>query len=366
MTISAKICTQHQWVDKIEKLNPEIARLNLRRSRDYPYVEIVNGDHVFNDADAFNLSNSSEHDDLIRRAVALLRAKAGDAFAKHLLGELTFHKTYGAFSEMAAYDWMAQSGIDFTPQVALRPADVVNPNGSTLDGKLLANGKTVFFDIKAFGFVEHLITILKDKLEEKADGYEVLIQGGVAVSIGDVQDLIERPGFDVLLRELRNNSWAQRGTLTFLKRQRRQVSISVLELAPQQLATENREYALRFGSQFARQAPFILFFVIHPWFTQGPLFHFAGNHDIFCTEFARLTFQSFDHDTTVREGMPTNQLVKLLSAIAFINIWPEPPAQDIGPTARIYLNATALHPIVPAEFASLRTRLGTQISITQI
>jgi hypothetical protein len=169
-----------------------------------------------------------------------------------------------------------------------------------------------------------------------------------------------------LLQELRSNSSAQRGTLTFLKRQRRQISISVLDLDPTRLATENREYALRFGSQFASRAPFILFFVIHPWFTQGPLFHFAGNHDIFCTEFARLTFQSFDQDQTVREGMPTNQLVKLLSAIAFINVWPEPPSQDIGPTARMYLNATALHPIVPADFASLQTRLGTQISIAQI
>jgi hypothetical protein len=260
---------------------------------------------------------------------------------------------------------MTQAGIDFSPQVAFGPADVVNPNGSTLDGSFVANGKTVLFDIKAFGFVEHLIAILKDKLEEKADGDEVLIQGGVAVS-DHVQELIKRPGFDLLLKELRSNSWAQRGTLTFLKRQRRQVSISVLDLDAPRLAAENREYALRFGGQFARQSPFILIFVIHPWFTQGPLFHFPENHDIFCTEFARLIFQSFDHDTTIREGMPTNQFVKHLSAITFISVWPEPPSQDIGPTARVYLNATGLHQIVPADLASLQTRLGTQISITQI
>jgi hypothetical protein len=124
MRSSAMICTQHPWVDKIEKLIPEMARLNLRGSRDYPYVEIINGDPVFNDADAFNRSNSSVHDDLIQRAVSLLRQMAGDPFAKHLLGELTFRKTYGAFSEMAAYDWMAQAGIDFTPQVV--PAVTAN------------------------------------------------------------------------------------------------------------------------------------------------------------------------------------------------------------------------------------------------
>ena len=139
----------------------------------------------------------------------------------------------------------------------------------------------------------------------------------------------------------------------------------MLDLDLKKLAAENRQYALKSGDQFTRRAPFILFFVIHPWFTQGPLFHFAENHDIFCTEFARLTFQSFDHDTTVREGMPTNQLMKLLSAIAFINVWPE-PSPEINPTARMYLNATALHPILPSDFASLQTRLGNQISITQI
>jgi hypothetical protein len=259
LTIAPKIYSQHQWVDKIETLIPDVARLNLRRSKDCRYAEIVSGKHVFNDSDAFILSNSTAHDDLIRRCVVALQKKTGDADVKHLLGELTYRKTYGAFSEMAAYDWMAQAGIDFTPQVALGPADVVNPQGSPLDGKFLTNGKTVFFDIKAFGFVEHLIAILKDKLEENVDGDEVMIQGGMAVSIDDVQDLIEQPGFDRLLKELRSKSWAQRRTLTFLKRQRRQVSVSVLDLDLKKLAAENREYPLRSGSQFARRAPFILF-----------------------------------------------------------------------------------------------------------
>jgi hypothetical protein len=367
LTISAKICTQHQWVDKIEKLIPGIAPLNLRRSRDCPYVEIVNGDHVFNDADAFNLSNSSEHDDLIQRAVSLLRQKAGDAVAKHLLGELTFRKTYGAFSEMAAYDWMARAGIDFTPQVVLGPADVVNPNGSTLDGSFQANSRTVFFDIKGFGFVDHKVEILKRRLEENADGDEVLVQGGVSVSIDFIQDLLERPGFDLLLQELSSKSSAARGTLTFVKRPRPQVSIGVNELDPTRLAAENREYALRFGSQFARREPFMLFFVIHPWFSQGPLHqNFEQHTDNFCTELARVTFLSFDHDHTIREGLPTHELVRLLSAIAFINVWPQPSSQGAGPTARLYLNPNALHPVEQPDLDFLQQRLGAQISITQM
>jgi hypothetical protein len=245
---SAKICTRRQWIDKLEKLIPEIARLNLRRLQDYAYVEVVSGDHVFNDADAFNLSNSSEHNDLIRRAILLLCEKASDAFVKHLLGELTFRKTYGAFSEMAAYDWMAQAGIDFSPQVALAPAEVVNPNGSMLDGSFQANGRTIFFDIKGFGFVDHKIAILKRRLEEMADGDEVLVEGGLSVSIDAIQDLLERPGFDLLIKELRSKSSASRGTLIFIKRPRPTVSIGVNEVDPIRLAAENREFALRLAA----------------------------------------------------------------------------------------------------------------------
>jgi hypothetical protein len=367
MRSSARICTQHQWVDKLEKLIPGIAGLNLRRSRDYPYVEIVNGDDVFNDVDAFNLSNSSEHDDLIQRAVSLLRQKTGDAFVKHLLGELTFRKTYGAFSEMAAYDWMAQAGIDLTPQVVLGPADVVNPNGSTLDGSFQANGRTVFFDTKGFGFVDHKIAILKRRLEEKADGDEVLVQGGVSVSINFIQDLLERPGFDLLLHELSSKSSAARGTLTFVKRPRPQVSIGVNDLDPTRLAVENREYALRFGGQFARRAPFMLFFIVHPWFSQGPLHqNFEQHTDIFCTELSRLTFLSFDHEYILRDGLPTHELVKLLSAIAFIDVWPQPSSRGTGPTARLYLNPNALYPVKQSDLHFLQQRLGAQISITQM
>jgi hypothetical protein len=143
--------------------------------------------------------------------------------------------------------------------------------------------------------------------------------------------------------------------------------MGVTESDPNKLAAENREYALRFGSQFARRAPFMLFFVIHPWFSQGPLHqNFANYTDTFCAEFARLTFLSFDQHNTVRAGLPTNALVKLLSALAFINVWPQASSKGAGPTARIYLNPNAIHRIMPADLAALGTKLGPPISITQI
>ena len=75
-----------------------------------------------------------------------------------MLGELTFRKTYGAFCELAAYDWLARAGVDFTPQVQMAPTDVLNSNGSTLDGKFARVGNSaVYFDVKGFGFHAHKI-----------------------------------------------------------------------------------------------------------------------------------------------------------------------------------------------------------------
>jgi hypothetical protein len=365
--MTPKIFSQHQWINKIETMIPDTVRLNLRRPQDYLYVDTVNGQRVWNDPDAYNFSNSTDHDNLVRRSVVLLQQKAGDPFVKRLLGELSFQKTYGAFSEMAAYDWMDQAGINFTPQVALGAADVVNPNGSILDGSLTVNGKTVYFDIKGFGFVDHKIAILKRKLKRTFAGDEVLIEGGVSVSIDDIQTLLEGNGFEPLVLELTSRSSATRGSLSFRKRPRQKIALSVTTLNPNELSGKNREYALNFGRQFTRHAPFMLFFVIHPWFSQGPLHqNFAGYTDAFCAEFARLTFLSFSQDGTIREGLPTSDLVKLLSAVAFINVWPQASSQGADPSARIYLNPNAIHTIAAGELAAVEIRFGAQISITQV
>ena len=143
---------------------PAATQLGLRRPKDYLYAETVNGRCVVHDPDAYNFSNSSEHDNLLQNATTLLQRKVGDDLIKHILGELLFRKTYGALSEMAAYEKLDQLGIDFVPQVKLSSKEVVNPNGSTLDGQFNASDKTIFFDIKGFGFVEHKISILKRKL----------------------------------------------------------------------------------------------------------------------------------------------------------------------------------------------------------
>jgi len=363
--MGSQIETQHQWVDKLESLSPAVKELNIKRKVDYYYVETVDGIGTYNDKDAFIFANSNLNDELIASSIADLRARSGDAPVRNLLGELTFRKTYGAFSEMAAYDWLRQAGVEFSPQTRLDAAHVVNPNGSILDGQMTLAGKHVYFDIKGFGFLEHKLSILKEKLEEKFVGKEVLVQGGFHVSIDYIQELLERAGFEALVDEIQRNAVARRDSLQFNLREKRSVSISISESDPIKMAAENREYALRFCGQYARNEPFMLLFVIHPWFSKGKLHqNFCGYTDRFCREFSRLAFHSFSDDTSLLEGMQKRQLTKLLAGIGFINAWTEKSSKGRGPSSRIFLNPNALNRLVQADFASIQHHFGNDVTIS--
>jgi hypothetical protein len=261
------IVSSHQWIDELVKLDPFINTLNLKNGRDTIYASQSGGQTVFHDHDAYNLSNSSPHNELIVQAVSDLRARTTDIVIRNLLGEVTSRNTYGAFSEVAGYKWLADAGVDFTPQVPMTASDVLNPQGSTLDGIMtLPGNKKVFFDIKGFGFQAHKIKILHDRLERSIVGKSVLIEGAWDVSIEALQELLDHQGFSALVADLKSGNVVRRGVLEFRIQEPRPVTIEMHSSDPVSLAHENREYPLRFAGQFARNAPFMLFFVIglHP------------------------------------------------------------------------------------------------------
>ena len=315
---------------------------------------------MFIDADAYHFSNSDEHQVLLNRSFTDFHSRSGDVLLKNLIGELTFRKTYGAFSEIAAYDWLAKNGIDFETQVPLGPADVVNPNGSAIDGKLRLGTKDVYFDVKGFGFYEHKFAILKKKIEREFSDEEVVVEGGTFGSIDSIQDLLEWNGFNALLAELRSDKKAKRDALQFQVRAKRKVSISIHEPDPVRSAESNREYPLSFGQQFTRNTPFILFFVIHPWFSKGAIHqNFAGYTDQFCRKLCDLTFDSFCKDQTLLFGLEKRELAKLLSGIAFINVWPQSSSMGSGASSRIFLNRNALFPLNRSDFGQLQDQMGS-------
>ncbi len=353
----SKIKTQHEWVDKLETLSVLTAAMQLRRKKDVLYCEAQSGTDIVHDADAYNFANSDIHDKMLVRVIDDLLQRSGATTVKNLLGELTFRKTYGAYSELAAYDWLSVNGIPFTTQRRMTAADVVNPNGSTIDGQMTLNGKVVNFDIKGFGFLEHKLSILRKRLGDKFQNKEVVFEGGTYDSIDSIQDLLEWTGFSALLEDLRNTDRVRRGSLTITVRDKRTVSISIQEPDPIKAAINNRLYPLEFGEQFTRMEPFALIFVVHPWFSMGSLHqNFVGYTDQFCKKLAELTFQSFANDQDVLFGEKKSDLAKLLSSLVFINVWPEESSRGKGAMHRVYINKSAIHPLNKSDFIDLEKK----------
>jgi hypothetical protein len=147
---------------------------------------------------------------------------------------------------------------------------VLKPNGSIIDSQMvLAGGKLVFFDVTGFGFHAHKIKLLQGRLEEAFPGKRVLIEGAWDVSIEALQGLLEHKGFSEFVQELKNPVVVRRGPLEFRTQDARSVTVSSHTADPIQLAYENRTYPFRFAGQYARKGPFMLVFVIHPWFSQA-------------------------------------------------------------------------------------------------
>jgi hypothetical protein len=361
--------TRKQWLQELERLGPLMAGYNLSATlKDAVYVDRPAGQKPhFRDADAFNFSSSDAHNRLVVDAVAALQGRMPPRAIRVLLGELTDRKTYGAFSELMAYKWLGDAGLVFTAQVPMASADVLNPNGSTIDGTMVpAGGKTVAFDVKGFGFIEHKIKLLRERLQEEFPGNSVLIEGGHDISIGALQDLNERPAYPALVADLRASGHTVRERLHFRVQDPRSVTVTVNDADPLALAAANRDYPLRFASQYTRNLPFLLVFVIHPWFSQGMIHqNFQGFVDRFTRELSRFAFFSFEHDATPVEGMPRSQATTLLSGLVFLHAWPATgtDAPRPRPFCRVFLNPHAAHPLTIADLAAFKTAFGSEIVI---
>ena len=152
------IDTRSQWLTQLERISPIIRGYNLSATlSDFTYVGRPAGKpKIWHDVDAFDFANSEAHNQSIADAVQALRRRMPQEAIRALLGELTLRKTYGAFSELVAYKWLGDAGVDFTAQVPMTGAQVVNPNGTVADGVvMLGRDNVVNVDVKGFRFVDH-------------------------------------------------------------------------------------------------------------------------------------------------------------------------------------------------------------------
>ena len=249
-------------------------------------------------------------------------------------------------------------------------AEVVNPNGSIIDGQVvLANGKVANFDIKGFGFVDHKIEILRKRLSEQFPRQTVLLEGDWTVSIEALQDLLDYNGFSDLAAELQRAGYAKRGTMEFRVQNVQRMTVSNRSGSIMGVARINEAFPLRFTSQFGRRNPFFLVFVVHPWFGGQQLHqNFVGTTDAFAKEFATRAFQSFVDDATLVDGVPRAEAAMLLSGLVFLNGWPATgtDAPRPQPFCRLYLNGGATHALNVSDFEAFEKAFGNGVVIERI
>ncbi|MFN3858807.1 MAG: hypothetical protein ACK4RV_13770 [Caulobacter sp.] len=334
--------TRHAWIDALEALSPKVKALDLKSSlEDIPYWDAAT--KVAYDADAYNLSSCDTHNaNLARWIEGLAHHGVDDAQLTKHVTDLTKRNTYGAFAELSAYGFLLDNDIKFDIQVAMPGADILNPNGSDLDGRLTISSD-VFFDVKAFGLHEYLSDRLNTLLSAHFPTEFVAIEGSADVGTTNLRQLLGGQDYADLVSELTTQRKAQRGNLDIKLFPPQPVQMTTTTANPYELAQNHAEYAFNFAKQFVRAKPFILIFVIHPWLGGNRLStNFAGEADVFTRSLARRTFMQFDGDMTPLFGTTRRDAARLLSGILFIDTWPLPPHR---PKHRLFLNPNATNPM---------------------
>jgi hypothetical protein len=178
--------------------------------------------------DASNLANCDAHCRMIVRAIEELitRGCSSKENAGILLRKLIQRGTYGAFAELAAYDWLTRCDVKFTTQVPLTASDVLASNGSILDGKMDYSG--FCFEAKSFGFNGRLAQRLKDRLAHEFPDEEVLVEGSWDIPIEDFSDLITAA--PVIATELWQRRQFRKGRLFIRLERKKPVTLSVRTL----------------------------------------------------------------------------------------------------------------------------------------
>lgn len=359
MSIKNAIKTRHGWLDILASKSPSIAMLNLKS--DLPNDDYKGATGLACNADAFNLANSEPHNNIIASTLEAL-TKSGtsiDTITK-LLTDLTSRNTYGTFSELSAYAFLLKGGLAFDIQLPMTAADILNPNGSDLDGSLHLS-EDVLFDVKGFGFHEYLVGKLADRLSAEVAPDLVVIEDSWDVPMDLLSELSGR-NYKPLKDELIAKSSAQRGALRFTRKVRSPVMIQARSVDPYLLAKENADYAFRFAKQFARKKPFALIFVIHPWFSGSLHVNFAESLDVFTRAFARRTFMQFRTDQTQIFGLTKGAVSELLSGIFFIDA-NEATHTHASPSHRFFLNPFATNKISNWSTELLQDAYGNEILI---
>jgi hypothetical protein len=112
------------------------------------------------------------------------------AIRKMLTDLLSPANFYGQLCEFAAYDWLNRNNASFRVQIAVVAQDVLNPNGSDLDG--VFDARDVHFDVKGFGFEAYVREKFRKKIAELVGHGRILIDGPRDNSVKDLEKAFGR------------------------------------------------------------------------------------------------------------------------------------------------------------------------------
>ena len=316
------ICMIHDLIGELEKRSKKIQTMDLRT--EIPDAKL--------DKHPFNFANDSDDLDRVANTIDALINTGGLLLsdAKNMVKVLASNRSfYGSYCELRAYGWLYCQGAQFSTQIQLTGADVLNPNGCKIDGRF--DHSPVYFDIKAFGFQEHVAESFRTILEKRLPGMTVTIDGSMDVSVKDIEEhafqhvstLAETLMTDCH-QYISQLNWEIRANL----RQPGSISFQEKVINPFRLAEENRYYPFKTACQFTRNAPFLLIFSYSTAFNKMLGLNFVGSTEITLRALARRAFIQLTNDKTpankfdgkVEPDVSITDAAKLLSGLLFIDL----------------------------------------------
>jgi hypothetical protein len=122
----------------------------------------------------------------------------------------------------------------------------------------------------------------------------VLVEESWDLSFETFQDLISSASS--IASDLRQKQMVRKGRLLIRLDAQKPVTVSSRQFDPYCLARENALFPYKDAQQFTRNKPFMLIFVVHPWFNAGSIA--AGADTTFTRSLARRAFMQFSADST--------------------------------------------------------------------
>jgi hypothetical protein len=338
------IRTRHAWIAHLSAQSNIIASFQLHQSE---------GDGEI--GSAVNIANCRVHGDLIAKAIQeLVTGKyLVDSDARNILRRLMHRETYAALSELLCYYWLIRHVGKIEIPFKAFANETLCANDVILDGRIIYGNTS--FDVKAFGLNGLLAMRLKEKLEENIPGKEVYVEESWDIPQEEFGKLIsDAPN---IANELRQMGVLRIGPIQLRIDEPKSITISGRLVEPYQLARDNVLCPFKDAHQFTTNRPFLLIFIIHPWFNYFGIGNDFNGVDTCCTRsLARRAFMELDKSKRLlAEICPkANSRVSLsdaslnLSGILFLNMRLEHTASSIGfLPSWLYVNPRANQPLPP-------------------